>query len=309
MQSWVVRVLIVVGVILGLGLTCLVQVSETEYAIVARFGDPRRVIQRAGLYVKWPPPMDTVIRIDRRMHVLDPDAAEYLTSDKKNILVNGFVVWSVGDPIRYLVSATDQAGAEARLTDLMRSELGTTLGAHALSVLVSTEPQARTLDDMMQEITQNLARRARDNFGIEVAAVRIKRLNFPAQNKEAVFRRMEAERRRIAKLYRSEGEEEAEKIRAQADREQAVLINEAEREAEILRGDADAEASRIYAEAYAQDPEFYEFLRSLQAYENIIRDTSTVVLPSDSELLDVLKHPERTATPEKSLTLKGGRNE
>ena len=120
--------------------------------------------------------MDTVIRIDRRIHILDPSAAEYLTSDKKNILVNGFVVWSVRDPIRYLVSATDQAGAEARLTDMMRSELGTTLGAHSLSVLISTEPQEQALDDMMQEITQNLARRARDNFGIEVAAVRIKRL-------------------------------------------------------------------------------------------------------------------------------------
>lgn len=308
MRPLVVGAIVIVGVILGLGLTCLVQVNETEYVIVARFGDPRRVIQRAGLYFKWPPPMDTVIRIDRRIHILDPDTAEYLTSDKKNILVNGFVVWSVGDPIRYLVSATDQAGAEARLTDMMRSELGTTLGAHALSVLVSTEPQQRTLDDMMQEVTQNLARRARDNFGIEIAAVRIKRLNFPAQNKEAVFRRMEAERRRIARLYRSEGEEEAEKIRAQADREQAELINEAERQAAILRGEADAEASRIYAEAFAQDPEFYEFLRSLQAYENIIRETSTVVLPSDSELLEVLKHPSRMIPSEKSLTLKGAQD-
>ena len=303
MRPLVVGVILVAVTILGM-FTCLVQVNETEYVIVARFGDPRRVIKRAGLYLKWPPPMDTVIRIDRRIHILDPNAAEYLTLDKKNILVNGFVVWSVGDPIRYLVSATDQAGAEARLTDMMRSEFGTTLGAHALSVLVSTEPQERTLDDMMQEITQNLAHRARDTFGIDVAAVRIKRLNFPAQNKQSVFRRMEAERRRIARLYRSEGEEEAEKIRAQADREQAVLLNDAQRQAEILRGEADAEASRIYAEAYGQDPEFYEFLRSLQAYENIIQDTSTVVLPSDSELLNVLKYPSRAVPSEKSLTLK-----
>ncbi len=304
MRPLVVGALLVAVTILVI-FTCLVQVNETEYAIVSRFGDPRRVIQRAGLYLKWPPPMDTVIRIDRRIHILDPEAAEYLTLDKKNILVNGFVVWSVGDPIRYLVSATDRAGAEARLTDMMRSEFGTTLGAHALSVLVSTEPQERTLEDMMQEITQNLARRARDNFGIDVAAVRIKRLNFPAQNKAAVFRRMEAERRRIARLYRSEGEEEAEKIRAQADREQAELLNEAQRQVEILRGNADAEASRIYAEAFSQDPAFYEFLRSLQAYEEIIQDTSTVILPSDSELLDVLKHPSRAIPPQESLTLKG----
>jgi len=291
-------------VLLGL-LSCIVQVDETEYVIVARFGDPRRVIKRAGLYFKWPPPMDTAIRIDRRIHVLDPNAAEYLTSDKKNILVNGFVVWSVEEPIRYLLSATDQAGAEARLTDLMRSELGSTLGAHAFSVLVSTEAQPRTLGDMMQDITQNVARRARDNFGIQVAAVRIKRLNFPSQNKQAVFRRMEAERNRIATLYRSEGEEEAEKIRAQADREQAELLNEARRQAEVMRGEADAEATRIYTEAFSQDPEFYEFLRSLKAYETMIQDTSTIVLPSDSEILKVLKHPGHVIPTEKALPLQG----
>ena len=291
-------------VLLGL-LACIVQVDETEYVIIARFGDPRRVIKRAGLYFKWPPPVDTTIRIDRRIHVLDPNAAEYLTSDKKNILVNGFMVWSVEEPIRYLLSATDQAGAEARLTDLMRSELGATLGAHAFSVLVSTEAQPRTLGDMMQDITQNVARRARDNFGIQVAAVRIKRLNFPSQNKQAVFRRMEAERNRIATLYRSEGEEEAEKIRAQADREQAELLNEARRQAKVMRGEADAEATRIYTEAFSQDPEFYEFLRSLKAYETMIQDTSTVVLPSDSEILKVLKHPGHVIPTEKALTLKG----
>jgi membrane protease subunit HflC len=273
-------------------LACTIQVNETEYAIVARFGDPRRVITEAGLHVKWPPPIDTVIRIDRRMNVLDPEQAEYLTSDKKNVLVNGFLVWSVEDPLRYLVSVTDKNGAEARLTDIMRSEVGTILGAHPLSALVSTEPQSQTMADVMRDITQNTARRAHESLGIRVSAVRIKRLNFPTQNKQAVFRRMQAERQRIATLYRSEGEEEAEKIRARADREQAVLVNEAMRQAEEVGGEADAEATRIYAEAFGQDPDFYEFLRSLQAYEKIIRANSTVVVPSDAELLKVLKNPQ-----------------
>jgi membrane protease subunit HflC len=235
------------------------------------------------------------------MHVLDPGPAEYLTSDKKNVLVNGFLVWSVENPIRYLMSVTDQSGAEARLTDIMRSELGTIFGAHSLSVLVSVEPQSRTIEDVMQEMTEKTSRRAQDNFGIRISAVRIKRLNFPEQNKVAVFRRMEAERRRIATLYRSEGEEEAEKIRAQADRDQAVLINEARRHAEEIRGEADAKATRIYAEAFGQDPEFYEFLRSLEAYKKIIRENSTVVIPSDAELLKVLKNPERFTQPDKPL--------
>jgi membrane protease subunit HflC len=287
-------VLIVIGVVVVIALVAFAgtfQVQETEYAIVARFGDPRRVIGQAGLHFKLPPPFETLLRIDRRTNVLDPEPGEYLTSDKKNILVSNFLVWSVADPLRYLVSLTDKNSAEARLTDIMRSEVGTTLGAYPLSALVSTEEQDQTMADVMRDITRKTAQRASANFGVHIAAVRIKRLNFPPQNKQAVFRRMEAERQRIARLYRSEGEEEAEKIRASADREEAVLLNEARRQAEEIRGEADAEATRIYAEAFGQDPEFFEFVRSLEAYQNIISESSTIVVPSDAELLKVLQSP------------------
>ena len=296
-------VLTVIGVVVVVALVAVAgtfQVQETEYAIVARFGDPRRVIDEAGLHFKWPPPIETLLRIDRRTNVLDPDPGEYLTSDKKNILVSKFLVWSVADPLRYLVSLTDKTSAEARLTDIMRSEVGTTLGAYPLSALVSTETQDQTMADVMHDITRKTAQRASDSFGVHIAAVRIKRLNFPPQNKQAVFRRMEAERQRIARQYRSEGEEEAEKIRAQADREEAVLLNEARRQAEEIRGEADAEATRIYAEAFGQDPEFFEFVRSLEAYQNIISESSTIVVPSDAELLKVLQTPtpDGDAAPE-----------
>ena len=294
-------VLIVIGVVVVIGLVAVAstfQVQETEYAIVARFGDPRRVIDQAGLHFKLPPPFETLLRIDRRANVLDPDPGEYLTSDKKNILVSNFLVWSVADPLRYLVSLTDKTSAEARLTDIMRSEVGTTLGAYPLSALVSTEEEDQTMADVMRDITRKAAQRASDSFGVHVAAVRLKRLNFPPQNKQAVFRRMEAERQRIARLYRSEGEEEAEKIRASADREEAVLLNEARRQAEEIRGEADAEATRIYAEAFGQDPEFFEFVRSLEAYQNIISESSTIVVPSDAELLKVLQTPDGEAPPQ-----------
>ena len=294
-------VLVLFGVVAVMALVAVAgtfQVQETEYAIVARFGDPRRVIDQAGLHFKWPPPIETLLRIDRRANVLDPEPGEYLTSDKKNILVSNFLVWSVADPLRYLVSLTDKTSAEARLTDIMRSEVGTTLGAYPLSALVSTEEQNQTMGDVMRDITHKTAQRASDSFGVHIAAVRIKRLNFPPQNKQAVFRRMEAERQRIARLYRSEGEEEAEKIRAQADREEAVLLNEARRRAEEIRGEADAEATRIYAEAFGQDPEFFGFVRSLEAYQNIISESSTIVVPSDAELLKVLQTPSGDAPPQ-----------
>ncbi|MEN8149872.1 MAG: protease modulator HflC [Planctomycetota bacterium] len=286
--------LVLVAVLVLLFFAFTVTVDETESVIVLRFGDPRRVIDEAGLHFRWPPPIDTVRRIDRRIHVLDPDPDEILTSDKKNILVNSFLVWAVEDPKKFLVSVGDLAGAEARLTAVLRSEVGTTLGSYPLSSLITEEEGEGTeMASVMDRIAAAAAGKARNSFGIRVTAIRIKRINFPNENKRAVFQRMEAERKRIAKGFRSEGEEEADKIRARADREKAVLLAEAKRQAAVKRGQADAEAARIYAEAFEKDPEFFEFVRSLEAYGKIIDENSTVVIPDDSPLLRVLTDPER----------------
>lgn len=277
----------------GLLSTSAFQVAETEFAVVTRLGDPHRVVEQPGLYFKLPYPIDSAIPIDRRINVLDAEPAEYLTRDKKNVMVDAFAVWSVADPLRFLVSVNDAMGAEARLQDVMRSEIGTILGSNDLAALVSAQPQARDMEDIFDEISASTAARVSQSFGIDVSAVRIKRLHFPSQNQQAVFRRMAAERDRMATLYRSEGAEEAARIRAQADREQAEIIAEAERIAEETRGRADAEATGIYAEAFGQDPDFYEFLRSLEAYDRIIKEDSTVVVPSDSDLLKILRDPDR----------------
>jgi membrane protease subunit HflC len=290
------RFLVLVALLVTAIWACTFTVNETQFAIVQRFGNPRDVVTESGLYIKWPPPLDTVQYVDRRTHVLDPGSAEYLTADKKNVEVSCFMVWAVADPLMYWTSVSGQRGAEARLTDLMASKVGTILGSHELSVLVSAEAQELTMDEVMSKITQGAAGEARENFGIEISSIRIKRLSFPLQNKQAVFRRMEAERERIARLYRSEGEEAAEKIRQTANRERAELVNEANRQAEETRGLADAEATRIYAEAFSQDPDFYAFLRSLQTYEKIIQENSTVVVPSDAEILRVLKDPDSILT-------------
>ena len=293
MRKFVIS-LALLGVLVSLFLAVTVTVDEAEYAIILRFGDPRRVIDDAGLHFRWPPPIDTVRFIDRRIHVLDPAADEVLTSDKKNILVNSFLVWSVSDPKRFLVSVGDPVGAEGRLTAILRSEVGTTLGSYPLSALVTDEAGESTkMVEVMERITANAAAKASKSFGIKVASVRFKRINFPLQNKEAVFRRMNAERTRIATGYRSEGDEEADKIRARADREKAALLADAERDATVKRGEADAEATRIYAEAFSKDPAFFEFIRSLRAYEEIIGKGSTVVIPDDSPLLRVLADPEK----------------
>ncbi len=271
-----------------LALACTYQVGEGEYAVVTRFGDPRTVTRAAGLHFKMPPPMDQVVLVDRRVHVLDPGPNEYLTLDKKNVIVDAFMAWSVTDPVRFLTSVSNRAGARARLADVLRSVVGQVVGAHPFSALVSVSPQPTRIRDLAARITELATGKADADFGVKVAAVRIKRLNFPVQNRQAVFRRMEAERQSIATGFRSEGLEQYEKIKADANRRQAELLAEAERRARELRGDADAQAARIYAEAFAEDPAFYEFTRSLQTLETILGEQSTVVIPADHALLKIL---------------------
>ncbi len=285
-------ILVILVVLVVLLLTCAFEVQETEYAIVLFFGDPSRIILAPGLAWKLPPPFETLVRIDRRLRILDPAEAEYLTLDKKNVLVDAFAAWEVDDPLKFLVTVADRNTAEAQLGDIMRAEVGAALGSRELSDLLSTDENVVRVDEIMDTITERAAVQAREGYGIHVRAIRIKRLNFPEENRQAVFRRMEAERERIARQYRSEGEEEAEKVRAQADLEQAQILARAERRSKEIRGEADAEAARIYAEAYSQDPEFYEFLKTLEAYESFIDEDATIVFPSDSHLLRLLKEPK-----------------
>ncbi len=286
----------------------LFQVEETEYVVVTFFGDPWRIIKEPGLQLKWPWPVESVIRIDRRTHITSPEAAEFLTKDKKNVLVSFFVAWSVDDPLQFIKTVNDRLGAESRLQDRIRSEVGTQLSRYDLSELVTLaeidesadqsggEPDGlapMTMGDsriieMMDRITDGTEAYLKKEFGIRLFAVRMKRLNFPSANKNAVFQRMKEERKRIATKYRSEGKEQKAKVEADADLQKALLLNVASRDAEKIRGSADAEATRIYAEAYARDPEFYEFLRSLEAYEKMLDEKSTIVLPADSPLLKVL---------------------
>lgn len=319
MKPVVTFILIAALILLGIWAVCF-QVEETEYVIVKLFGDPWRVEETPGLQVKWPWPVEEVVRIDRRVKTTDvmditgggePRESEYLTRDKKNVLVNFFVVWRVIDPLQFLVSVNDEGGAESRLIDILRSEMGAELGRYNLSDLVSTgavqnpvgaaaEPAVDLLQnaplpgetripEIMDHITEQVAQAAIKTFGIEVLGVRMKRLNFPRQNKQAVFQRMEAERERIAIQYRSEGKEQAEKLKAEADRRKEELINEANRKAEEIRGRADAEATRIYADAYGRDPEFYEFYQYLQTYGEMLDEEDLVVIPSDSPLLKLLR--------------------
>ena len=259
-------------------------VDETEAAVVTQFGQPVASITTPGLYLKWPDPVQTVQRFNKRLQIYTPQQAEYLTADKKAIRVESYAAWQVTDPRQFLVSVGDRSGAEVRLADTVNAELGVALGQYELATLVTTNTVQFKLMTLIQQVTENAARRAQ-NYGIQVQDVQIKLLNFPDANRQAVFARMKSERERIARQLRSEGSEEAAKIRAEAERQQKVLLSEAYAQAEQLRGEGDAEAMRIYAAAFGQDPEFYQFIRTLESYQKFVDEKATIVLPANSELL------------------------
>lgn len=294
--------IVFVGAILWLAATCAVIVDETEYAVVKRFGRPVDVIIEPGLRFKLPWPIDETARFDNRLMVLENPAPgqadrEYLTQDEqagigKNIIVTTYTCWRIKrDPAAvqtFLETMGDHERAEQRLGDVVVSELGAALGRSDFTVLVSTDPEQRRWDELLDGIRERCRSRVEQAYGIEILDIKISRLNFPEQNRRNVFDRMRAERETIAARYRSEGEERATGIRAAANRQREEILARAEMEAEQIRGRADAEAARIYADAFGRDPEFYRFLRTLESYEKTLDENTVAILSAGSEFFELL---------------------
>lgn len=284
---------IIVGIILGLLLLCLnliiYTVDTTEYAVVTQFGNPVNIVLQPGLKVKLPEPIQSVQRFDNRVQVYEAEPLELLTSDKKSVKVDYYGTWRITDLVTYMKTVKEKVGAEARLQDVFSSSLGVQMGQYNLDELINVDTNKLKLNTMMQDTVQKCKEKAKE-YGIEVVDAQIKVLNFPDANKQSVFSRMKAEREQMAKKYRSEGSEEAAKIRADAEKEQKILLSEAYKQAQQLKGEGDAEAIKIYAQAFSKDPKFYEFIRALETYEKTIDEKTTLVLPSNSEILKYLQN-------------------
>lgn len=278
------------GVVLLLFYLSLYSVRETEFALVTQFGRPVRTVANAGLHVKWP--FQTILWFDKRLRIYNPRPSEFLTRDKKNLVIDNYVAWRIDDPNRFVQSVGDTSAAEMRLHDIIWSGLSAALGTHDLDSLVSTSADTVQAIPMLDQITTAADRAALTQYGIHVVDVSIKRLNLPEQNKQSVFARMRAERERIAMQYRAEGEQQALTIRANADRQKEEILSTAYKEAERVRGEGDAEATRIYGQAYSRNPQFYKLLRTLESYKKIFDEKTTIILSSDSELLKVLTRGE-----------------
>jgi len=262
-------------------------VDQRHEALVLQFGNPKRVVKVAGLHFKLP--WEGVIRFDRRLLVLDAPPNEVITKDKKTILVDAYTRWKIVDPLKVYQVARNENGVAARMEDVVRSQLRNVLGRHTLIQIVSGGVNATLRIKLMREITSQTNNGVRD-LGIRVMDVRIKRADLPPENSDAVFKRMKAERQRIATRYRSEGAESAKEIRAQADKQRRILLAGAYKESEIIRGKAQAKITRIYAKAYNKDPEFYAFTRSLQAYRDSIGKGTKMVITPDSEFFRFFEH-------------------
>ncbi len=270
-------------------------VDESEYGVVLRFGRVVAEIDEPGLQVKLPAPIDQVRRFDKRVLYQGVAQTEFLSADKKNVLVSSYLTWRIQSPRLFLEALGTRTSAESRLSTLVKSSLGAALGNRPFSAFIPEDPDDTSPAQSEQNLTSledvvfdGVSGVAASDYGIEVVSFGVSRFIFPQQNLLAVFSRMRSERERIASAYRSEGAAEARKILANAERERREILADAEAEVEILRGKSEAEATGIYAEAYATDPDFYAFLRKLETYEKIIDEQTTVIVPADSGLLDLL---------------------
>ena len=289
MERSVVTLIVLIAVGLLIVNSILFEVRETEQVVITQFGKPVRVIKKAGLCAKLPDPVQSVRRFDRRLLIYDVKPSEFLTEDKKNLILDIYLTWKIVNPMKFLASVRERSIAEILLADVAIAEVGAAVGNVPLSALVSTEPEKVMMDSIMVNVTQNCRERSLEDYGMDILDVKTKQLRLPEQNLESVFQRMRAERQRMAKKYRSEGDEGAIKIKAEADREKRRILAEAYRDAEKIRGEGEAEAARIYADAFSRDPRFYKLVRTLQAYEKFLNEKTTVVLSTESELLKLLK--------------------
>jgi modulator of FtsH protease HflC len=275
------------GVLLGLASTCFFGVGAGEFALVTEFGKPVQVVDEAGLAFKYP--YQSVHTFDRRLFAYTPTANEFLTLEKTPVIAGSTILWRIGDPMKFFQTVFDRMGAESRLGDILFAELGAAIGRSPLNAFVSTESEAFKAGDILSGVRDKCAEIALRDYGIEVRGVLLRSFDFPKQNRPPLYSRMKSERGRLSMKYRSEGEEEGLKIRAAADREKSQILSEALKRAQQYRGEGEGKAARIYAESLAKGPEFYEFVRSMQAARNLVPKGTTLMLPADSELFGLLK--------------------
>jgi membrane protease subunit HflC len=274
-------VLIIAVILVTINLS-VYTISMVEQAVITQLGKPVRNVDEPGLHFKIPF-IQKITKFPKQLLDYDSAPTEILTKDKKNLLIDNYAKWRILDSLKLLQTVRDTNGAQSRLDDIIYSELRVELGRHNLIDIVST-----TRDEIMKLVTKRTNEKAKE-YGISVLDVRIKRADMPQEIANSIYNRMRTERERIAKEYRAQGKEEAQKIRAKTDKEKIVLLAEAYKKEQGIRGEGDAKSIKIYAGSLEKDPEFYSFIRSMEAYKVLFKEKSTIILPPDTEFFRFLK--------------------
>jgi len=276
---------IVIGVLAVVAYSSLFIVNPTQQALVLTFGQIDKVVTQPGLNVKYPL-IQNVIYLDKRILDLDMSPQEVIASDQKRLVVDAFARYKISDPVLFFQRVNNIPEANRRLSTFLQSSLRSELATASLIAVVRDNRSG-----LMENIRRDVSASAAD-LGIEVVDVKIRRADLPEANSQAIFARMQTERQREAAEIRAQGEEQSRRIRSRADRDATVIVAEANRDSEIIRGDGDAERNRIFAEAFGQDPDFFAFYRSMQAYEAGLREGDTsLVLSPDSSFFRYFKDP------------------
>ena len=275
MKKFSIGILVLVALF---ALSTMIMVDETEQIVILQFGKPIRTIKEPGLNWKFPAPFQTSNSFEKRLLEYDVPPEEILSKDKKSLIIDNYVRWRIIDPLLFLQTVKAVPTAKTRLDDIVYSELRQELGTHDMVEIIT-----ETRELIMEKVTK-ASNEETSKYGIEVIDVRIRRVDLPRENEASIYARMEAERKRQANKFRSEGEEEAQKIRAATDRDKTVILAEAYKKSQLIRGEGEAKALDIYAASYSKDSDFYEFTRTLETYEKVIDKKTTLVLPGDSKL-------------------------
>ncbi len=287
---------VVVVAVLIVAYSSLFTVFQTQQALVVRLGQPVRVVSEPGLNLKAPF-INSVVYIDKRILDLEAPPQEVIASDQKRLVVDAFARYRIQDPLRFYQTLGSIAGANSQLSILLNSALRRVLGEVTFMHVVRDQRA-----DLMSRIRELVDHEA-TSYGVQVVDVRIRRADLPEQNSQAVYQRMQTERQREAAEFRAQGAQRAQEIRSRADREVTVLVADATSKSEQIRGEGDATRNQIFAEAFNQDPEFFTFYRSMQAYERGLRQADTrMVLKPDSNFFRYFtnpsgKPPEKSALP------------
>ena len=277
------KILIAIGALLIIGMMCVFTVSQTEKAIKFRLGEIVKADYEPGLHFKWPF-INNVKKFDSRIQTMDAPPERFLTAEKKNVIVDSFVKWRIGDVTTfYTTVAGDINQANLRLDQIIKDAFRSEFSKREIKQLISTDRS------VIRDILINKSKTIAADLGLEIVDVQVMRIDLPPEVSSSVYQRMEAERERVAREFRSQGSEAAEKIRADADRQRVVTIANAFREAEKIRGEGDAKSAEIYAKTYGQDTEFFTFYSSLNAYKQTFKGSDIMVLDPDSDFFQYFK--------------------